>query len=357
MAGDITASDGDAIAPLAETIADLDLSLNACEFLDHIPDIIEVDPRGDKILLVGINTCQITDDVHHHEAAVRFRVCSRTLGRFSPVMAAMLDKVDETTQETIAFPEDNPKAMTTLLDVAHEHIGPVYDISDPANGNCLDDVYQIAVLANKYKVTPMLRPWVPTWISILERRVEPWENTLLPIMLEDGEAYYVASLPTVTECVEWEKALYVANEFGHVRIYKDMFEYLHWYTRGGGELFSCTLDPSSVKDQIIISRWQSIENITTVLRDVIDTLVRCGLDDATAGRYTCNAARPGTRGDCKIHTLGVIIRHLGRNSLWPLPRTEEFPESLFSLRRLVTNGVSTDGLAAAHIIKIIGHEP
>ncbi|KAI4596395.1 hypothetical protein KJ359_005525 [Pestalotiopsis sp. 9143b] len=358
MAGDIVASDGDAIAPLAETIADLDLSLNTCEFLDHIPDITEVDPRGDKILLVGTNTCQVTDDVHHHEAAMRFRVCSRTLGRFSPVMAAMLDKVDEATQEKITFPEDNPKAMTTLLDIAHGHIGPVYDIGTPANYSFLDDVYQIAVLANKYKVTPMLRPWAPTWISMLERRVVRWENVFFPTMLENGETDYMTSLPTVTERVEWEKALYIANEAGHVKIYKDMFVYLHWFTRGGGELFSCTLDPSSVKgqcfglhfmvcrnkltsfpDQIIISRWQCIENITAVLRDAIDTLVHCGLDDATAGRYTCNAARPGTRGDCKIHTLGVIIRHLSRNSLWPLPRTEEFPESPFSLRRLVTDGM------------------
>lgn len=97
------------------------------------------------------------------------------------------------------------------------------------------------------------------------------------------------------------------------------------------------LGAHTILDQIIISRWQSIENITAVFREAIDTLTHCGLDDTTAGRYTCSAARPGTRGDCKIHTLGVIIRHLSRRSFWPLPRTEELNTStVISFYRTVT---------------------
>lgn len=355
MAEYITASDGDAASPLAASTADMDLKLNICKFLDYIPDIIELDPRGDRVLMVGTNTCQIKDGVHHHEAAMRFRVCSRSVGRFSPVMSAMLfGNFVKANQEMIAFPEDNPKAMKTLLNIAHGHLDPVYDIRKPENGNFLDDVYQIAVLANKYKVTPMLRPWAPTWISILERgEVASWR-----VMAERDRCTLFC--PTDTDRLGWEKALYVANEFGHVEIYKDVFECLYLSTREDDELFSCTLDPSSVKgqcfglhlrlaktssvltpflDQIIIFRWQFIENITTVFRDAIDTLTHCGLDDATAGRYACSAARPGTRGDCKIHTLGVIIRHLSRHLLWPLPPIEEFAGNTFSLYHRITDAM------------------
>lgn len=235
MAGDTAAS-----------TPDLDLNLDVCEFLDHIPDIIELDPRGDRVLMVGTNTCQVKDGVHHHEAAMRFRVCSRSVGRFSPVMSAMVfGNSVEASQETIAFPEDNPKAMKMLLNIAHGHLDPVYDIGTPENGNFLDDVYQVAVLANKYKVTPMLRPWVPTWISMLESRDDDF---CVPTNYRGGGPYITLS-PFALQRWDWEKALYVANEFGHVEIYKDMFEYLYMLTPGYTELFSSTLDPNSVKGQ------------------------------------------------------------------------------------------------------------
>ncbi|KAF7530140.1 hypothetical protein G7054_g9667 [Neopestalotiopsis clavispora] len=80
---------------------------NSCPFLSHIPTIIDIDVRGDRVLFVGTNHCFSAEDgSHEHEEAKSFRVCSRALARSYPVMRAMFfGNFSEATQETIHLPD------------------------------------------------------------------------------------------------------------------------------------------------------------------------------------------------------------------------------------------------------------
>lgn len=132
------------------------------------PPIVDLDELGDKILTVGAER-------RNPRKIMRFRVCSRTLARVSPVMKAMLfGKFSESTREAIDLPDDDADTMEILLRVAHGDNATVYERVQFYEANysqqqylLTDKVYKIVLLAEKYLMAARLRPWAANWIQTL----------------------------------------------------------------------------------------------------------------------------------------------------------------------------------------------
>ncbi|ETS76474.1 hypothetical protein PFICI_11861 [Pestalotiopsis fici W106-1] len=299
---------------------ELDMSMEVepsrCAFL-YQPSVatIDIDKRGDLILLVGKHKCKIkANGDHQHTEAMAFRVCSRSLARSSPVMEAMLfGNFREATQTTIELTEDDPKAMQMLLHRAHGSLKEIYaDIDkerreDCPEGKFVDDVYSLVVLANKYLMTQHFRPFMAQWCNLLMSWEAEEES-------RDTSIFYE----------RLEKSMWIASEFGHLELYQTMFRYLTWHLEPNHHLFRHVLEPDGVADHIRLGRLNDINSILTPTRNAINALMN---DADPTGLYLCNQPVREDRLNCQAHTLGHMIRNLTVNFLWPLPNAEDITET------------------------------
>lgn len=127
---------------------------------------VEIDPRGDVRLRVGgaADSAEVTT----------FRACSRTLARASPVFDRMLygsfaeskpqPPADggEAANWVVDLPDDNARAMRTLLDITHGHFSAV-----PA-ALSVGELYDLTVLTHYYDATRSLAPWAGAWAARVE---------------------------------------------------------------------------------------------------------------------------------------------------------------------------------------------
>ncbi|KAK6203964.1 hypothetical protein LQW54_008537 [Pestalotiopsis sp. IQ-011] len=304
--------------------------------------IVDINERGDIVLLVGEFKCQIKANGDHvHTKAVGFRVCSSTLARASPVMKAMLfGNFREATQTTITLPEDDPKAMELLLSLVHGDTDRVYKFGEPWKKNrdvsdeYVDEIYQIVALADKYIMTRDLRPFASDWCDAL---IE-WEEYSLPSNLANHHK-------------RLEKLMAVAYQFGHLNLFQMVYVSLNWYSRRGQELFQNVLEPDGVAGNALVITSRSLNKRLTVfiidhlrsgriralnetllpVRNMVNALM-AGMDPA--GLYLCKLRDRNARLECQAQTLDAAIRNLRLESLWPLPNAEDVIETTqsFSLR-------------------------
>ncbi|KAK6858301.1 hypothetical protein PG995_006000 [Apiospora arundinis] len=178
--------------------------------------VVDIDPDGDLLLKVGLLTCippeepakepgkepenelenepeneqgegqegkeaeasEDADKKHDHTLSVTFRVCSRTLARASPVWKKMLfGGFSESKRKSkrkdgdwiVKLPDDDVEAMEFFLDTIHARFDrvPTFD-HIPA----LEDLYQIAVVADKYDINRFLRPWAKAWAPHIKDNIE-----------------------------------------------------------------------------------------------------------------------------------------------------------------------------------------
>lgn len=123
------------------------------------PGRVDIDRDGDLTLVVG----------PEHR---KFLVCSRTVSRASPVFKQMLygnpqwqesrPKDQSQLPWVVKLPEDNHDATKTLLEIIHSRFSHV-----PSTCATVEDLYEILVVANKYDMTKLLRPWVQGWVTSL----------------------------------------------------------------------------------------------------------------------------------------------------------------------------------------------
>ncbi|KAK7750172.1 hypothetical protein SLS62_007923 [Diatrype stigma] len=139
-------------------------------------ELTTVDPNGDLYLRVGQVTCQSSlwwhpgeEGPHDHTRTQEYRVDSRALSRTSPVFMKMLygpfsesNKSSEDEKWRVALPDDNVKAMGTLLDIMHCRFVKLPAITNAIN---LEHIYEIAVLTDKYDCTSLVRPWSSSWLG------------------------------------------------------------------------------------------------------------------------------------------------------------------------------------------------
>ncbi|KAK1833416.1 hypothetical protein QBC39DRAFT_302761 [Podospora conica] len=120
---------------------------------------IEMDCDGDLTLVVGPEGNE-----------VEFLVCSRTLSRASPVFKAMLygkfhwkeshPKTPSQSPWVVSLPDDCPGTTRIFLSIIHACFDQV-----PTACESVEELYPILVMADKYEMTKLLRPWVQGWLS------------------------------------------------------------------------------------------------------------------------------------------------------------------------------------------------
>lgn len=120
---------------------------------------VDIDRDGDLTLVVG----------PEHR---RFLVCSRSLSRASPVFKRMLygnsqwqesrPKDPSQLPWVVKLPEENHDSTKTLLEIIHSRFVHV-----PSTCGKIEDLYEILVVADKYGMTKLLRPWVQGWVTSL----------------------------------------------------------------------------------------------------------------------------------------------------------------------------------------------
>lgn len=149
----MTASDTEPTTPASTdtTVEETALPLN----------VHNIDPDGDLLLDVQ------PDD----EGRWRYRVCSATLRRHSPVWKTMLfgpwkeSKPATEGEWVVELPEDPPYEMQTILYIIH---GLVDKVPEALSG---DSVFRLLILLNKYDMTRIVKPWCAKWMVPAEQSI------------------------------------------------------------------------------------------------------------------------------------------------------------------------------------------
>lgn len=137
-----------------------------------------IDPKGDLYLQVSQIKSETPDsaDKDVNSGTTEFLVDSKALSRASPAFAKLVDgasaeskKPGEPTTEkkwVIKLLGDNDSAMSALLHIMHCRFdrGPA-----TSGGISVEDLYQIAILTNKYDCAPIVRPWIKSWLGFTDR--------------------------------------------------------------------------------------------------------------------------------------------------------------------------------------------
>jgi hypothetical protein len=121
-----------------------------------------IDADGDLRLRVGSKTEGDVQD---------FVVCSRTMGRSSPVWKAMLFSGYKESRPmegewVVSLPEEDPKALLTVLNIIHGRFAEV-----PKNPP-LGQLYRILVLTHKYDMVQKVQPWATSWSVLVTSLAE-----------------------------------------------------------------------------------------------------------------------------------------------------------------------------------------
>jgi hypothetical protein len=207
---------------------------DTCSYVPPEPSRIIIDSDGDLCLKVGETVCLVTSEVpdssthcdqaldHEHEHPVIFVVCSRTLSRASRVWKRLLyggfaeskpSCASTASDWVVALPDDNPKAVETILNIIHSRFGALPLVTNVIN---LDDLYQLTVLTDKYDLTTLLRPWASTWMKSVNEKHNEWRR--------NGTSAVNSEL----DCLTW-----VAWELGDASLFRSASREL---------ALSCTVD-------------------------------------------------------------------------------------------------------------------
>ena len=124
--------------------------------------MVSIDADGDLLLDVG------GDEDTESPQLQRFRVCSSTLRRHSPVWKKMLfgpwkeskPNKDEYQDWIVEFPDDPVKPMEIVLNIIHGHFDQV------PRSLSLDELYQLLILTHKYDMTRTLRLLCAQWVTV-----------------------------------------------------------------------------------------------------------------------------------------------------------------------------------------------
>lgn len=114
-----------------------------------------LEPDGDLRLRVGPDT-EYKD----------FVVCSRVMGRSSPIWKKMLfggfkESKPPEGEWIVPLPDDLPDALLTVLNIVHGKFTEV------ATEMSIEQLYAVLELTDKYDMIQKLQPWASAWSSLL----------------------------------------------------------------------------------------------------------------------------------------------------------------------------------------------
>ncbi|KAL0942959.1 nuclear pore protein-like protein [Colletotrichum truncatum] len=281
-------------------------------------ELTELDCRGDVVFVVGSAT--------ENTPARRFRVCSRTMARVSPVFDRMLhgnfaeskptatDPVTKaaTSDWVVELRDDKPDAFDLFASIAHSKFRRV------PRTLSVGKLYDLTVLTHYYDATPVLTPWLQSWVSgIGETPDAGVDGVLMP------------------------QLLWISWELGHKQLFESTARRMVMEGRGdmfGEEAGLDGLDmPPDIIERISAIRIQTIEHIMEMFRDMADKLVR--VDEGP--RWCRHASYMGPH-RCESMILGSMTFCLTRAGLWPIPEAVDIEESVVTLYSTIMNLVIHD---------------
>ncbi|OLN88258.1 hypothetical protein CCHL11_00241 [Colletotrichum chlorophyti] len=172
---------------------------------------IYLDEKGDLRLRVGAEV-----DEHPQD----FVVCSRALGRSSPVLKTMLfggfaeSRPAENGGEWIVdLPEDATEAMEIVLNIVHGRFNLVPEKLT------LMRLYDVLTITEKYDMTVIARPWARSWMQTVKHQTD--DAHLLCIAWELGDAEI---FETMFKKITYESSIDLKGRlvFGRIgRVWKD----------------------------------------------------------------------------------------------------------------------------------------
>ncbi|KAJ4419908.1 hypothetical protein N0V85_000795 [Neurospora sp. IMI 360204] len=118
--------------------------------------MVKIDPKGNLILEA------LTDE----SKIKKFRVCSRALRRQSPVWERMLfgpwkeSKPTDKKEWVVQLLDDPAHPLEIVLSIIHGK----FDGVPPSPS--LQTIHQLVVMANKYDITSIARPWCTNWLHV-----------------------------------------------------------------------------------------------------------------------------------------------------------------------------------------------
>ncbi|KAF6791346.1 nuclear pore protein-like protein [Colletotrichum sojae] len=282
-------------------------------------DLIELDPRGEVVFVVGAAAPENTP-------ARRFRLCSRTMARVSPVFDRMLhgnfseskpaaadaSGPDGSVSWVVDLPDDNAAAFDLFASIAHSSFQRV------PRGLSIDRLYDLTVLTHYYDATPMLTPWLQGWINGIGETPDGGEEGML--------------MP---------KLLWISWELGHKQLFETTARRMVMECRGvfvGDEAGLEGLHmPPDVMERIASIRTATIQAIMDVFRDLAEKLVV--IDEGP--RWCRHASYMGPH-RCESMILGSMTFCLTRAGLWPIPDAVDVDESVVGLYSSLMNLVIHD---------------
>ncbi|KAI1176515.1 hypothetical protein F4777DRAFT_578012 [Nemania sp. FL0916] len=265
-----------------------------------------LDPRGDLCINVGMHPTR------------SFIVCSRSLARASPFWDKMLygDFIeskkphceDDSVEWTVKLPEDNSTALGLLLSIIHGQFDVVPDYDDLL---CVQDLYEISVIADKYDMAHVLRPWARGWLRSTLESAELIGESL-------REQY----------CHE---RLWISWALGDTANFEEIAKIML--------LTSCTstpdvnnlrcpgvFEPPEIYDVLEQVRVDIINELLAPFRDIIEGLII--KDESLCRKHKRKKNYPAV---CLPSMLGTGIQSLASVGLWPIPQPAEISWSVLIL--------------------------
>ncbi|KAI0142663.1 hypothetical protein GGR57DRAFT_519764 [Xylariaceae sp. FL1272] len=268
---------------------------------------IQIDPDGDLELVVG------------HEAGYpkhHFTVCSKTMSRSSPVFKAMLygsfaeSKDNQIPGEAwvVELPEDDPYSMEMLLTTMHGIFEVEHVLTAIGKNGDIDNLYELAVLVDKYDLVKQLRPWVREFI-------EPHLNA------------YVTTKQQFKACDENLKWLWVAFVIGD----RDLF-----HAMSGAFIETCDEHFGDAGEErtgpIVITPPEFTETIKQIRAKIVAKYLEAlrTLVSKTKARNPEEPCEWPHKSDRRM--LDILKDALESQSVWPLPSADKVTGSAWELR-------------------------
>ncbi|KAI1320579.1 hypothetical protein F5Y16DRAFT_389728 [Xylariaceae sp. FL0255] len=308
-----------------------------CTYVPPEPSLYVIDPDGDLHLKVGTGKCYADESQlpkeslsldcdsehgHHHAFPIIFLVCSKALSRASPVWKTLLygkfvesKPSDPLAKWTVELPADDTMAMFTILNIVHGRFECLYPSSPDFGVKRVVDLFNLAVLTDKYDLSRLLRPWISTWMQL------PRDSFTKP--------------PTPFSRVDNGHLLWIAWEMGDEGLFEKtarsvivnhtiskkpgMFGYI---PTPFGDVFAFRPEPLELRDYMESTR---LERIAALLQPYHDLLQ--GLTSVPYAKCYCDSGDEDTS-DCHSSILGNLIRSLAEAGLWPLPEPANVEKSV-----------------------------
>ncbi|QDS73124.1 hypothetical protein FKW77_001419 [Venturia effusa] len=230
---------------------------------------------GDLTLIVG-------------EEKQRYVVCRRTISGVCKSWHTMFTKFSEASAAEVELPDDNPKAILTILQIAHLRFDQL-----PAGELSLDVLNQLAIVCDKYDAVATVRPFLTTWL-------QPSST----MYLSPGN----------------ERMIWVAWVFGYQKMFSDIALKLQStiYTTEDGKCMSVegtVLDehmPPKLIERMLEIRQTGIDDLLAVCYAYIDQVEK---------EETCRERHSKMKEQCHLLTLGSIVHAFRALEIWKPRRT------------------------------------